>query len=107
MSKIRDLAPEHTPEAAYGLAAAMGMEHLGNLLNFLDAKIGDLVIFDPEAKVKEQVIRDAIKVGARVCHCFVHEGKAQGIDSAVLRELWPVLVEMAVLVPPPTHEPPD
>ena len=67
---IRQLAPDDPPERAYGMAAAMAMEHLGHLFSFLDQRIGELVIFDPAAKVQESTIKDALKVGAIVCRQF-------------------------------------
>lgn len=97
METIRELAPDLPSGEAYSLAAATGMEHLGNLFKFLDQRIGELVMFDPDAKVKEATIREALKVGEKVCSLFVQDGKGQGIDSAVMRDAWVQIVEMAVI----------
>lgn len=95
MTAIRTLTGKNDPES-YALAAAMVLEHLGNLFTFLDQRLGELVMFDPEAKVKEAVIREALKVGGMVAAKMAEDGKACGADPAVMRDLWQVLVEDVV-----------
>ena len=95
MNAIRTLAGKSDPES-YALVSAMVLEHVGNLFTFLDQRLGELVMFDPEARVKEQVIREALKVGGLVTAMVAKDGKACGADPAVMRDLWTVLVEEAV-----------
>lgn len=97
MGNIRDLAPEQPAPEAYAMTAAMALEHLGNLFTFLDQRLGEMAMFDPAAKVQEAVLREGIRVGAKVCRVMVDDGKAIGVSSDDLRELWPLLVERAAL----------
>ncbi len=92
---IEALAGEATPPA-YAAAAGMALAHLGNLFGFMDARLGELVIFDPEAKVKEATIREAIKVGRLVCERMVQDAPGAGVDPELMRELWDQLVEATI-----------
>jgi hypothetical protein len=74
----------------------MVLEHLGNLFAFLDGHIGELAIFDPGAKVEENTVREAIRVGAKVCAMMSKAGPAHGADPAEMREIWDALVQEAV-----------
>lgn len=95
MNLVELLAGEQTPEN-YALTSAMALEHLGHLFTFLDARMGELVMFDPEAQTKERVIREAIKVGSLVCNLLAKDGESCGTGPEVMRELWEMLVEEAV-----------
>jgi hypothetical protein len=83
------------PEA-YATTAAMVLEHLGNLFAFLDGHLGELAIFDPHSKVEENTVREAIRVGSRVCALMAEEGPTHGADPAEMREIWDALVQEAV-----------
>jgi len=95
VNTVELLAGERTPEN-FALTTSMALEHLGRLFAFLDARMGELVMFDPEAQVKEAVIREAIKVGSLVCATLVRDGVDCGAEPVVMRELWEALVEEAV-----------
>lgn len=92
---IEALAGEATP-SSYADAAGMALEHLGNLFGFMDARLGELVMFDPEARVKEATIREAIKVGRLVCERMVADAPGAGVDPQKMRDLWDVLVEATI-----------
>lgn len=96
MDALRNVTGLEGPEA-YATTAAMTLEHLGNLFTFLDARLGELAIFDPEARVQEATIREAIKVGSLVCQMMATEGPKHGADPAEMRETWDALVQEAVL----------
>ena len=85
------LAPGERPEQAFSLTAAMALEHVGRLLGFLEAHLQEFTIPDPDAKVQTGTVMDGIKVGRMVCEGLSREG-----DPAVLRDLWPQLVEAVV-----------
>jgi hypothetical protein len=96
MDALRNVTGLEGPEA-YATTAAMALEHLGNLFAFLDTRLGELAIFDPEARVQEATVREAIRVGALVCQMMATEGPKHGADPAEMREIWDALVTEAVL----------
>ena len=95
MDALRNVTGLEGPEA-YATTAAMTLEHLGNLFTFLDARLGELAIFDPSARVQEATIREAIRVGSLVCQMMATEGPKHGADPAEMREIWDALVMEAV-----------
>jgi hypothetical protein len=97
MDRVQDFAPDLAPDQAFGLTSAMAFDHLGNLFTFMDAHLGTMAIFDPESKAQERAVREAIRVGAKVCKMMTTDGKEVGFDAAVMREIWPRLVEASVV----------
>lgn len=95
MDALENVTGLKGPEA-YATTAAMTLEHLGNLFGFLDARLGEMAIFDPTARVQEVTVREAIRVGSLVCQMMTAEGPKHGADPAEMREIWDALVMEAV-----------
>lgn len=95
MTTIKAITGEESPEN-YALAAAMAFEHIGNLFTFLDTRLGEFVMFDPDEKVKENVIREALRIGGLVCRVMVADSKKCACPHGQMRDLWGALVEEAV-----------
>jgi len=101
MNTVRLVTGEATPEA-FATTAAMALEHIGNLLTFLDQRLGEMVMFDPEANTQEATIREALAVGGKVCRALVEDGAECGVSPAAARELWIALAEEVVRRQAPT-----
>ena len=92
---METLAQQFAPgePQAWALAAATTLEHVGHLLAFLDLRLAEMAIFDPQAQVQSATVRDGIKVGRMICEELTKDGAREGLDPAVMRAVWPQLVE--------------
>ena len=83
-------------EWPFAMVALLSLDRLGKLFQFLDQHLGEIAIFDPDAKVKECTIRDALKVGEAICSVVVEDAKKAGMDPAEIADSWTGLVDLAI-----------
>lgn len=95
--EIQDFAPAEPADRAYAMVAALSLERLGYLFQFLDQHLGEVAIFDPDAKVRESMIRDALKVGQSICSMLRQDAERAGVSPAPLGDCWSEIVDLAVV----------
>ena len=86
----------HADAELLALTQALALQRLGNLLGCLEKHLGESVIFDPSAKIQEQVIRDGIEIGRSLCRYMVAEAEKKGLGPAPIEDRWQDLMEAAL-----------
>jgi formamidopyrimidine-DNA glycosylase len=85
------------------LDLSLGMRGLGTLLKNLEQHLGENVIFDPEAAIREQVLRDGIRFGRMLAEYLVAKASATGLGPEPVADQWDKMILEAVshgLTPP-------
>ena len=86
----------HEDAELIALKFAVGLAKIGALLRTIETTIGEVAIFDPDAKVKEATFRDGILFGRALCEYLVDQGTRAGLGPEPLANSWPEMIQAAL-----------
>jgi hypothetical protein len=86
----------HREAETVALELSLALNGLGVLLGNLEKHLGEMVIFDPDARIKEAVLRDGITFGRMLAQFLVERARKSGLGPEPVLDQWDKLILTAV-----------
>jgi hypothetical protein len=86
----------HEDAELYALKTSLALHKLGAFFATLEIKLGEIAIFDPDAEVKENTVKDGISFCRSLCEYLTAEGTKHGLGPEAFTEQWKEMCEAAL-----------